>query len=195
MGGLIAIRLQGIDSLLAWGLIIAGLLALVPFGRLEAAQAEPLVDVRLLGQPTQWPIQFTAFLFGMSVLGAQIPLSTFARTDPEVGYGLGADAGFVSTLIGLYVVSLVVGALTLPLLARLAGPRGALIIGCLFVALGYALWLPLHDTTGQALMNMAVAGLGSGVLVRSEEHTSELQSLMRISYAVFCLKKKTKTNK
>src|SRR3546814_1054173 len=29
---------------------------------------------------------------------------------------------------------------------------------------------------------------------RSEEHTSELQSLMRISYAVFCLKKKTATN-
>src|SRR3546814_2819459 len=29
------------------------------------------------------------------------------------------------------------------------------------------------------------------VLIRSEEHTSELQSLMRISYAVFCLKKKT----
>src|SRR3546814_6373560 len=35
----------------------------------------------------------------------------------------------------------------------------------------------------------------SGVSVqRSEEHTSELQSLMRISYAVFCLKKKTYTN-
>src|SRR3546814_1958064 len=30
---------------------------------------------------------------------------------------------------------------------------------------------------------------------RSEEHTSELQSLMRISYAVFCLKKKTKTER
>src|SRR3546814_5131306 len=29
---------------------------------------------------------------------------------------------------------------------------------------------------------------------RSEEHTSELQSLMRISYAVFCLKKKKKSN-
>src|SRR3546814_4165693 len=34
------------------------------------------------------------------------------------------------------------------------------------------------------------SGPGPG---RSEEHTSELQSLMRISYAVFCLKKKTKT--
>src|SRR3546814_3060336 len=34
---------------------------------------------------------------------------------------------------------------------------------------------------------------GSGILTRSEEHTSELQSLMRISYAVFCLTKKKKT--
>src|SRR3546814_5409829 len=33
-----------------------------------------------------------------------------------------------------------------------------------------------------------------GMSIRSEEHTSELQSLMRISYAVFCLKKKTITN-
>src|SRR3546814_9426161 len=36
---------------------------------------------------------------------------------------------------------------------------------------------------------------GDNVATRSEEHTSELQSLMRISYAVFCLKKtKTKQN-
>src|SRR3546814_8006849 len=38
-------------------------------------------------------------------------------------------------------------------------------------------------------------GSGAGICgngVRSEEHTSELQSLMRISYAVFCLKKKNK---
>src|SRR3546814_6243688 len=33
---------------------------------------------------------------------------------------------------------------------------------------------------------------GFGATERSEEHTSELQSLMRISYAVFCLKKKNK---
>src|SRR3546814_4777138 len=37
------------------------------------------------------------------------------------------------------------------------------------------------------------AGLSRG-RARSEEHTSELQSLMRISYAVFCLKKKNKTH-
>src|SRR3546814_6815849 len=33
-------------------------------------------------------------------------------------------------------------------------------------------------------------GNNCGIISRSEEHTSELQSLMRISYAVFCLKKK-----
>src|SRR3546814_9779113 len=36
------------------------------------------------------------------------------------------------------------------------------------------------------------AGLRGTIGARSEEHTSELQSLMRISYAVFCLKKKKK---
>src|SRR3546814_2608044 len=45
---------------------------------------------------------------------------------------------------------------------------------------------------------LAAGGMGGGlnaqIAWRSEEHTSELQSLMRISYAVFCLKKK-KTRK
>src|SRR3546814_2043084 len=43
---------------------------------------------------------------------------------------------------------------------------------------------------GQFFVNHRWLG---GMLTRSEEHTSELQSLMRLSYAVFCLKQKTKT--
>src|SRR3546814_9757199 len=44
------------------------------------------------------------------------------------------------------------------------------------------------------LADTALRTADSGYLTRrSEEHTSELQSLMRISYAVFCLKKKTTT--
>ena len=163
MGGLIVVRVQGVDSVLAWLLVVLGLLALVPFARYEMGQEEPLIDVRLLRTPGQWPVQLTAFLFGMSVLGAQIPLSTFARTDPDVaGYGLGASAGFVSTLIGVYVIFLAIGAFTLPLTTRVLGPRGALVASCLLIALGYALWLPFHHETWQALINMAVAGLGLG---------------------------------
>src|SRR3546814_8182139 len=57
------------------------------------------------------------------------------------------------------------------------------------------------DTNSRLCMSSTVAGykltLGADAPpacyedLRSEEHTSELQSLMRISYAVFCLKKKT----
>src|SRR3546814_7195837 len=43
---------------------------------------------------------------------------------------------------------------------------------------------------GEADLREPAAAPGPGALDRSEEHTSELQSLMRISYAVFCLKKK-----
>src|SRR3546814_4608115 len=45
-----------------------------------------------------------------------------------------------------------------------------------------------QDTTLFATLHQAL--LERGFLIRSEEHTSEIQSLMRISYAVFCLKKK-----
>src|SRR3546814_2879205 len=48
---------------------------------------------------------------------------------------------------------------------------------------------------GHTHISIRLVGLGIDHLDRSEEHTSELQSLMRISYAVFCLKKKTKQTK
>src|SRR3546814_1505976 len=48
-------------------------------------------------------------------------------------------------------------------------------------------WRRLHPAT---VFNHLIQHIN-----RSEEHTSELQSLMRISYAVFCLKKKTKQKK
>jgi MFS family permease len=166
MGGLVLVRIDGADSVRAWLVILAGLAAFVPFVRYEAGLEEPIVDVRLFAQPGQWPVQLTAFLFGIPVLGGQIPLSTYAQADPAVrGYGLGADSAFISTLIGLYVVTLAIGAFTLPLTSRLLGVRRALVVACALVGLGYLLWLPFHDTTTQALINMAIAGLGSGALV------------------------------
>src|SRR3546814_8638894 len=47
---------------------------------------------------------------------------------------------------------------------------------------------------GDVVEHRAIRGRHVAAVDRSEEHTSELQSLMRISYAVFCLKKKKNTN-
>src|SRR3546814_8889194 len=71
--------------------------------------------------------------------------------------------------------------------STLAGVAGAMGQPLLAVVTAAALGLGLRLALGGAQVDARPAG-------RSEEHTSELQSLMRISYAVFCLKKKTKQN-
>src|SRR3546814_7093038 len=58
---------------------------------------------------------------------------------------------------------------------------------CVAIAAVAGTWLLLNRT---AFGKIVKAGINDPDMVRSEEHTSELQSLMRISYAVFCLKKK-----
>src|SRR3546814_19968145 len=77
---------------------------------------------------------------------------------------------------------------------------------------GLGMWWAMRIVRGAeaVLLPMAFFGGSTGVIYRqfsitivsamvmenrSEEHTSELQSLMRISYAVFCLKKKKKNKK
>src|SRR3546814_9515626 len=54
----------------------------------------------------------------------------------------------------------------------------------------YRFWLCKACGNHSASFSPLLQGRGWGWGGRSEEHTSELQSLMRISYAVFCLKKK-----
>src|SRR3546814_9541102 len=56
-----------------------------------------------------------------------------------------------------------------------------------------ALEFDAHDPSAHLPLAISFADGRLSVKLRSEEHTSELQSLMRISYAVFCLKKKNIT--
>src|SRR3546814_3498593 len=81
----------------------------------------------------------------------------------------------------------------------------AVLLGVLFAGGSFVQWFPLRGLTSDNWDQLSLMGkivdyfwhLALPVtamdrrLRRSEEHTSELQSLMRISYAVFCLKKKT----
>src|SRR3546814_3042677 len=67
----------------------------------------------------------------------------------------------------------------------------------LVVAIGFALVTLVAGVLSHGyMMPFAVGSFGLGMMAgRSEEHTSELQSLMRSSYAVFCLKKKNRNTK
>src|SRR3546814_7016901 len=73
-----------------------------------------------------------------------------------------------------------------------------LVVG--FGAAGASAAIAAHESGAKTLIVERFDGGGAtarsgGIVYRSEEHTSELQSLMRISYAVFCLKKKKQKRK
>ena len=122
-GGLSLLRLSP-GAAPPWIVTVAGVALLGLFWFVESRTADPLIDVRVLARPALWPVQLTALLFGVSVLGAQGPLSTFARTDPKaVGYGLGLGTGALSVIIGVYVLFLLVGALLLGPVSRRLGSR------------------------------------------------------------------------
>ena len=61
--------------------------------------------------------------------------------------------------------ALVAGAMLLPVVTRWIMPRVALIAASVLVALGYLLFLPFHEGYTQVLVNMLIAGVGSGALV------------------------------
>ncbi len=153
------------DEWWPWMLMALGVLLFWPFVLFELRQDDPAIDIRVLTQPNMWPVQLTALLVGISLLGAQAPLATYAGTDRALGYGLGLDSDVRSYIIGLYLVSMIVGALLFPLVSRWKTPRFALISAASLVALGYLMFIPFHLETWEVFMNMAIAGIGSGALV------------------------------
>src|SRR3546814_6371331 len=80
------------------------------------------------------------------------------------------------------------------ILESIEGPVAKIIAVMIIIITG--LTLAFGDTSGgarkliQIVFGLSIAFAASSFFLRSEEHTSELQSLMRSSYAVFCLKKK-----
>src|SRR3546814_9387395 len=98
--------------------------------------------------------------------GLAMPLPTMSKAEPWIG----------SNIEGVSPAGLMLAVAPLPRLPVSAEARSERMSACRLVATTVSI------ASGFVTMRAAMA--------RSEEHTSELQSLMRISYAVFCLKKK-----
>src|SRR3546814_1598948 len=102
----------------------------------------------------------------------------------------GGEVTYISAVFGKQSGFIVGWLLTLAYLSNLVFE------GVVLAWLLEILWPELTGPTLYVVFGQPI-GVGSLILalfcgLRSEEHTSELQSLMRISYAVFCLKKKKK---
>src|SRR3546814_10002340 len=114
-----------------------------------------------------------------------LPYATLFRSEPAQLRGQ-ARAGFGARLQQFGQVQRV---------GEQAGAAGLGQARCSGVAIAIVEILPVEEGHQRrqraAMLPCPAGGLEARLPGRSEEHTSELQSLMRISYAVLCLKKKT----
>lgn len=160
------LHLNGLGCWWAWLIMAAGIAMIFPFIRHVRGKKDPAIDLKMLARPTMWPIQATALLGGVSLLGGQIPLSTFAATDPATaGFGLGLAPGPISYITGGYLVSIMVGALLLPVLAKRLSAHTAIMVFALTNAVGFLLFLLLHHTTGEVMLALYISGVGSGGMI------------------------------
>src|SRR3546814_894292 len=138
-------------------------------------------------------LPISVFVVGMAA--CTLPAGAIARRHGRraaflTGTGCGVLAGLLATL------AVVLGSFWLFCAATFfGGAYAAVVLSFRFAA---ADCVP-PERRPRALSAVMAGGVFAGVIgpqlvtYRSEEHTSELQSLMRISYAVFCLKKKKST--
>src|SRR3546814_360305 len=179
-------------------------------GRSLAAHAPQPIDQRITVFPLRDP-SINAFALPGGYIGINSGLIVASGSESELAAVMAHEIGHVmqrhiargiaqqSQGTGIMVASMV-GAL----LAALAG-QGDLAMGVATFGQAAAIDRQLGfsrsaeqeaDRAGFLMMRQAGYDVrGMVAMFRSEEHTSELQSLMRISYAVFCLKKKKYNDK
>src|SRR3546814_9054914 len=119
--------------------------------------------------------------------GASLVVATGGPSIPKMGasgfaYDLARQFGLGVVPPRPALVPFTFDAAVLEKLRPLSGVSTEAVVGCGKSSFREALLFTHRGLSGPAILQIS----------RSEEHTSELQSLMRISYAVFCLKKKTK---
>src|SRR3546814_2611892 len=120
------------------------------------------------------------------------PYTTLFRSDPfriRQAFGLLLLLNALLAAIQFFGAPLAAAYYGQPMVADLLRVQALLFLATPFIALPEVMMSRALDFRRQAIVNLLAAFAGAG---RSEEHTSELQSLMRNSYAVFCLKKKKK---
>src|SRR3546814_9443267 len=137
--------------------------------------------------------QKTAYEMRISDWSSDVCSSDLSASLPTVGTYL--DEMPITTIQG----ALDIHAYDLARVEALAGPQGTLygassMAGTIKLVTNQPDYSSSYGAMDFELNSVAHGEFGGIAEGRSEEHTSELQSLMRISYAVFCLKKKKQKN-
>jgi len=165
--GLAAVLL-GISKANAWGwdsgrtlgALLGGLAILALFVRVELHRAQPLVDMRVLGERPVLATNLTGFLMGMAMFGSFLMIPMFAQTPESAGYGFGMtvlQSGLI--MVPSSIVMLVCGPLG-GVLGNRIGFRAVLTLGTMAVVLCFGLLTVAHATVWEFILANILVGVG-----------------------------------
>lgn len=129
---------------------------------LTARGGQPLVDLRLAGRPGVLGPNAVAFALAVGMYGLLTVVVLLVRADGSAGWGLDRGAAAAGLVLVPYAVLSVTGSRVALRVAKRFGAHLLLPIGSTVFASSMVLLAVRHDTLTQALVAMAVGGLGSG---------------------------------
>jgi MFS family permease len=147
-------------NVLTLGLLAAGAVALLAWGRAEARSSNPLVDMSLMRLRGVWPANAAALLIGMGMYASFLIIPEFVQSPVRLGYGFGASV----TGAGLFMfptagLQLLLGPAS-GRLHRVLSLRAQLVTGQLICAAGFASLALWHHAPWQVYTATAVLGAG-----------------------------------
>ena len=152
----------GWASLPLLGLAGASLLLVAGFVVRELRTSSPLVDLRLVRDPSVLTADVTALLAGVGNYLLISLVTRYVQTPVEVGYGFGATVVVAGLVLVPFSVGSVAASRVAPLLARRASPEAVLPVGSLLFVAALATFALARDSLWQVFVTMALAGLGVG---------------------------------
>jgi MFS family permease len=166
VGGLSLVKLFGVTHPIGWSVIAAGFALIYPFARHQMRSTDPTIDLRLLSRREIWPYQAVSLLLGIGYTATQVPLVTFASTNPaQAGFGLAADSGDVSIVMAVMIVTISLTAGCLTAFGSHINKLALLRMAPFIHAGEFIVFLFLHSELWHAYLAVAIGGLGAGVLI------------------------------
>jgi MFS family permease len=144
-------------ALFAVGLVL--LAAWIPW---ELRRSFPMVDLRLMGDPRVWPVNFASGVTGYSIYVSMLFVSRFVETPDRAGYGFGATVSGAGLLLLPWTIAMIIGATLAGAIADRIGARKPMIFGLLCAALGFVSIAVLHATAWQVVLANIICGAGIG---------------------------------
>jgi EmrB/QacA subfamily drug resistance transporter len=145
------------------GLLVAAVVLMVAWVRVELTVDVPLIDMKMMRLPGVWTTNLVALLLGVGMYASFGFMPQFNQTPSANGYGFGSsitESGLI--LLPSATMTFLTGLVAAPI-ARRVGPKTVVVVGSAIGAVGMFLVAAFHEQAWQVAVSNAVAGTGIGL--------------------------------